>query len=324
MTPIPFLWSSWIKKLPAISKLGLSLRTGPAALRHFPAADAWRYASKTSVPDNVNGIGVGAQDGEGTSESLVDQPASILRQLFESLPPYPTASSLQLARHRLEEVSKGISIATDAHRRDRPVSDADAIVATITALLQSTSRDCYWARTSLPELLLLLSRLRIPSTPKLEVELVLLLRRGRLPTPAPDVWQELAAASGVSRTSFRKRRGGRVVLPPPPPLPTAFRLAQAMCALPVQSHEAWQQLSRHLLAPAACPLEALSPDQLSLVAAAFARAGYHPVQLFRSISERLLPAAPRLQPGSLARSLHAFASLRHHDPDLAAALCDEV
>ncbi|GIL49757.1 hypothetical protein Vafri_6054 [Volvox africanus] len=98
-----------------------------------------------------------------------------------------------------------------------------------------------------------------------------------------------------------------------------------MASLPVQSHETWQQLAeRHILSRPGLLLDHLTPDQITLLAAAFARAGYHPVQLFRSIADRLLPVVPELQPGSLARALHAFAVLRHSDPQLTAALCNEV
>lgn len=111
-----------------------------------------------------------------------------------------------------------------------------------------------WARYSLPELLLLLARLRLPSPPKLEVALTLCLRRGRLPSPPPDAWQHLAAAAGMSRGTARRRGGGRFELTAAPPPPPAFRLAAAMAALRVSSHEAWQVLAeRHLLMAAASP-----------------------------------------------------------------------
>ncbi|KXZ53445.1 TEF13 protein [Gonium pectorale] len=181
-----------------------------------------------------------------------------------------------------------------------------------------------------PELLTLLARLRIPSHPKLEAALALLLRRGQLPSPPPGLWSEMTAADGASQPPSRRRRSpsstaaAAAAAAAPPPLPTAYRLAIAMASLPVRSHEVWQLLAeRHLRGPAPL-LDGLGPDALTRLAEAFAAGGYHPVELFGSIAERLLPAAPRLQSGSLARGLHAFARLRHHDPHLAAALCGEV
>ncbi|EFJ39392.1 hypothetical protein VOLCADRAFT_101032, partial [Volvox carteri f. nagariensis] len=150
------------------------------------------------------------------------------------------------------------------------------------------------------------------SHPKLEGPLILILRRGKLPTPdfpttSSFSHQDIAGSAANVNANANANANA------------------AMSALAVHSHEAWQQLAeRHFLSRPGPVFDCLSPDQLALVAAAFSRAGYHHVELFRSIADRLLPAVPHLQPGSLARALHAFASLRHNDPHFISAMCREV
>ncbi|GLI64561.1 hypothetical protein VaNZ11_007881, partial [Volvox africanus] len=270
-----------------------------------------------------------------------EHPTAVLRQIFERLPLYPTPSTLQRVRRWLEESGLVANIpapiiAVSGRTTSRITPDSEAILAYVTGLLQpsvSHPVDRHWARASLPELLLLLSRLRIPSHAKLETVLTLILRRGKLPTPGLHAWQKLHRVAGSTEGGDAGRESGDFPpllpqLPFPallPPLPTAFRLAQAMACLQVRSHEAWQQLAdRHILSRPGQLLDHLTPDQITLLAAAFARAGYHPVQLFRSIADRLLPVVSELQPGSLARALHAFAILRHSDPQLTVALSHEV
>ncbi|GLC56814.1 hypothetical protein PLESTB_001151900 [Pleodorina starrii] len=311
----------------------------------------------------TDAVGVDLKTQQPLVPAAAEHPAAFLRRMLEAIPPHPTPSTFESVRRLLEDSARAtnpqVSPLTAGRRPDSTslaARDANAILSIVTSLLQpSTSHpaDRYWARASLPELLLLLSRLRIRSHPKLESALIITLRRGQLPTPDPNTWQKLqiqiqlprlppdaasaadAAASGggIGGTFPHQHRASPPPAPPtpassppppPPSAPIAFRLSQAMASLPVLSHEAWQQLAeRHFLGRPG-QLDQMSPDQMSLLAAAFARAGYHPVTLFGSIADRLLPATRRLQPGSLARALHAFAALRHHDPQLSAALCEEV
>ncbi|KAG2484055.1 hypothetical protein HYH03_017145 [Edaphochlamys debaryana] len=279
------------------------------------------------------------------ADSLQNRPPSSQQRalwLGWQLPPTPSPEALTCARRLLEEAGlcprpsplpgppRGPHKAAQLPPSPQApaASDGPAISAAVAEILLKALAEPSawpWVRPALPELLLLLSRLRVTPSAALEDALCRHLRRGVLPRQPEPLWHALAAAGAGAGPTARHRRLGRVARPQAPP---AFRLSRAMAAAGMAGHGPWQLLAERHLAPrhggGAPVLEALGPEGLAQLAAAFAGAGYHPVQLFGAIADRLAPAAPRLAPASLARALASFASVRHHDPALAATLLGEA
>lgn len=87
------------------------------------------------------------------------------------------------------------------------------------------------------------------------------------------------------------------------------------------NHEAWRLLAEVHAQPR---LDALAPEHLGALVCAFSRSRYHPAHLLAAAADRLAAAAPELRASTLARTMQAYASLRHYHPRLLRALAREA